>query len=712
MTRILYILFFCLLNGTILMAQFISTGGPVSGGVFDATYAFGDTAFVDVNSFPWRTFDGGRNWEIVLGDLDLPPNPDAFVRRGDVLYMGTNSADRMYRSLDYGDSWEVFNEGLPRIMGFPAAVPTHLAHSGDRVFAGGTNFGLRYTDLADTAWVRINEGTGGIVFCISVIGEDSILVNQGDGRTNRSYFSADNGDTWTQLGAEPNPLFTLAVTGYGQIGKRLVAVVDAGGANASYYSDDFGDSWTLSNNGPAVSSQLIQPKEDLIFAINFEGIYQTTNGIDWTLIDEVASGRCIAYWKGDQLLYGTNGFGLFDVPSFGDGAFQQQPFAVAYPKDLQTLGDRPICLTDLGLYILNGSSWELLSDLTAYIQDDLFNPGYFFDVVQGDDGLYLCANSGYYKSTDNGKTFEPIDFFQGQRVEMARKTADFEIVMVSAKPNDFVPQKNVAKAYYWDEGSSSYKQASVDGSVTNLPYVPKFFIAFNGQLYLSNGTKQVFVSADNGQSWSLISLAVNVGSMFAFDGKLFFNGFGWPTGKVYYTENGFSTNTEISLSSIPRGNEFLDWWYFEEIFVVDDKLYVYQNDPVMAENMNGFYYLDAADADWTYVEDSELPAPPNFLLGYQSTLMAGVPNWSVWSNGALTSSLENPAYTETSSLAFPNPVTAILQIVNPKGERWELYDLRGQLLMSGQSQQADLSDLPPALYLLKMGMNVQKVLKN
>ncbi len=61
-----------------------------------------------------RTRDAGQTWEVLDGDLpDLPVNTVAADERGPmpVLYAGTDVG--VYRSIDDGDSWHRFGEGLP-----------------------------------------------------------------------------------------------------------------------------------------------------------------------------------------------------------------------------------------------------------------------------------------------------------------------------------------------------------------------------------------------------------------------------------------------------------------------------------------------------------------------------------------------------------------------------------------------------------------------
>lgn len=71
---------------------------------------------------------------------------------------------------------------------------------------------------------------------------------------------------------------------------------------------------------------------------------------------------------------------------------------------------------------------------------------------------------------------------------------------------------------------------------------------------------------------------------------------------------------------------------------------------------------------------------------------------------------------ETSRVyAYPNPCSGTLYIVNENAERIELYDMNGKLLEvvnSGDTQTIlNMHSYASGLYLLKVGNNVQKILK-
>ncbi|MEM8909093.1 MAG: T9SS type A sorting domain-containing protein, partial [Bacteroidota bacterium] len=263
----------------------------------------------------------------------------------------------------------------------------------------------------------------------------------------------------------------------------------------------------------------------------------------------------------------------------------------------------------------------------------------------------------------------------------------------------------------FDSSTNSYQQASLDNSLDNFPTIPNHVLLYDGVLYLSSKQSIVYRSTDFGQSWTRLDLPYNVGKMYAFDGRLFFINADHITGRVYYTEDGFATHEVVDLNTIPRGNEFLDWWYFQDIFVFNDRLYIYQNDPVLEDNGNGLYYLSSTNSGWTAVEAAQLPAPPTFLLNYNNNTYAGIPRWSVWSDNNLISSTSSATSNKIYEPVYPNPTTDWLQIPNAQNLDWHLYDLQGRLLKFGNGQQVNLSNLAPGTYFFQHNDQIQQVLK-
>ncbi len=106
-----------------------------------------------------RTQDGGQNWEVLDGNLpDIPANTVAVDTRPavDVIYVGME--DGVYRSLDDGASWHRYVEGLPRT----AVTDLRLDINRNRLLAstqgrGAWMVGLCAADLTGDGVVNIDD---------------------------------------------------------------------------------------------------------------------------------------------------------------------------------------------------------------------------------------------------------------------------------------------------------------------------------------------------------------------------------------------------------------------------------------------------------------------------------------------------------------------------------------------------------------------------
>lgn len=689
-------------------AQFKSTGGPVDGGIYDALYGFGDTAFFELNNMPWRTLDGGENWEPCMGGLGDNPNPDAFTQRGNVMYMATNGYDRVYRSTDYGDTWESFYDNLPRTFGFPSMVPRLLLTSGNKVFLGGTNAGLWYTTDSDTGWAKITDIPGGYVYQMSVVGTDSIIVTQGGSGGGLSYFSNDNGVSWVQLDAEPNTAPFISASGYVYFKGRLVAITDAGGANSAFYSEDFGKTWQLSTDGPAIGKSILINKDE-IYASNFKGIYQSGDGISWSLIENSspAASRITAWKDGNEILVATAGYGLFShtVPGL---ELTQMPIAAANPRALFSDGSSILCATDGTLYALENGVWSKRSKLDFLGNISPGGDPLVHDMINIDGTYYLSGKTGVFQSTDNGISFDSLPEFDGKYGAMVRKGANFDLVVLGERPNQFDPRFINGRVYYRN-GGGTYVEATYSNG-DRLGIRPTHFLEHNGKLFLSGGGTVVYVSEDRGQTWVEKSVGKAVSHMMVLDNKLMFYYYQYPSGRIGYTEDAFDSNETYDLSEIPVSNPSLNWHYFNGIFPIDGKLVLSLNDPELTDSENGVYILEEFDGSFIKMENSKLPASPNFLIGSISKLYAAVPNWSVWSNDESLTSIHDFTDQDNSVVVYPNPSDGVFLFLEFQ-ENFQVHDVNGRLILQGRGTKVDLRTFKKGTYFLTTGVSTQRLIK-
>lgn len=690
-------------------AQFKSTKGPVDGGVFDALYAFGDTAFFELNNMPWRTLDGGTTWEPCMGEIPTVPNPDAFTERDGVMYMATNSLNRLYKSNDYGDTWEVYYNGLPRTFGMPSMVPRLMITSGDRMFLGGANSGLWRNDHPDSAWVKIEDIPGGYVFSLDRIGQDSIMVTQGSAWGGLSYFSSDNGDTWTQLAAEPNTTPYISASGYVYYKGRLIALSDAGGSNSTFYSDDFGTTWTKSTDGPAVGRKIVKT-QDKVYASNFRGVYESEDGITWTLRPESSpASNQMTLWKNNsELLVGTSGYGLFthELPTL---ARSQEQIAAANPRALYQSGSALICVTDGGFYALENGNWNKRSVIDFLGSFSVGGDPLVHDVVEYDGITYLAGKSGLYTSNNGGESFDTVFTFYGKYGAMYRKGSNFEIMVLGERPNQFDPRYINGRVYYKDANGDFVEASYSNGDRMSIR--PSHFLEHNGKLFLTGASKDVYVSSDNGQTWEQKQIEQTVSHMLELEGKLMFYYYQYPSGKIAYTEDAFETTVDYDISELPIANPSLKWYYFSGIHKIDGKLSLYIHDPALDDDKNGLYTLSGFQGNFSRVDESILPADPRFLVGSLNKLYAGIINWSVWSNDEQATNIQEFAnQSQQAAWVYPNPSSGLFKFVQGATD-YQVLDLSGKVVSGGYASSVDLSGEQAGVYFVITPAGTQKIIK-
>lgn len=252
----------------------------------------------------WKTEDAGGSWTLTAGLGTTPSVSQARLTAADpshppTLYvLETTPVDvqRLLRTTDAGDSWEVLSDNIPLGCAFGglAVAPSdpsvlYAAGSGpEPAFACRPPWSARILRSADggVTWTKVTGGPflGEVVSAVAVDPLDEDLVyagigpgsvaGQGDG----VWRSADGGATWERAGGElaGRPVTALLASA---IPGRVYAVVDE---NRIYRTDDGGDTWEEWSERLTVvrisALHLDSADPDRIYA-------STTNGV-WVLEED------------------------------------------------------------------------------------------------------------------------------------------------------------------------------------------------------------------------------------------------------------------------------------------------------------------------------------------------------------------------------------------------------------------------------------------
>lgn len=273
MKKRLFSLSFILISVLGLQAQWISTGGPVSGN--NSCFAVSDTnIFRGAWSSPtpagglYRSTINGTNWTLVY--IGVPgPWVTSLAVRGRYIFAGCSGG--VYRSADYGLTW------APASFGLTNTDVVALAVSDTNLYCGTYKGVFLSTNNGET-WTAVNTSfpivsTPFIVDAFAVIGNKIFAGTDGYG----VFTTSDNGANWTPvsagLGSAGERVFSLAV-----LGTDLVA----GCLNGVYISSDLGENWIYSTAMGNVVIYSLAVSGNTIFAgFNYGVKYSSDKGASW-----------------------------------------------------------------------------------------------------------------------------------------------------------------------------------------------------------------------------------------------------------------------------------------------------------------------------------------------------------------------------------------------------------------------------------------------
>ena len=368
----------------------------------------------------YRSSDGGRRWERVVGPLTIhdlvlsPSNPE-------ILYAATESG--MLRSDDGGDSWSPANGGSDEL-----PVRRLVVHPTDPnvVYASGTPFGgdLFKTTDGGHSWQMIRD-SGGVV---ALAPSDPNVLYLGVG--SQLQRSRDGGQSWQVMSSELPVGRAIMALGVDPQNPDRVYI---GGWQALLISDDGGRSATPPHTamvGGMMSALAVDPTDSsTVYAAHGDGIVSVTEdaGETWSLLATLATERTVpditallVHPASSHIFYASNLEGVFrsnnagrDWSGVGAGLTDPRVISLAVdPNDADrvyagTGSSRPYAVYEgTGMFYSfdGGASWAKASG----IPDDPV-PAVVVDPTNPNTMYAAAMGAGMYKSQDAGETWSAIN---------------------------------------------------------------------------------------------------------------------------------------------------------------------------------------------------------------------------------------------------------------------------------------------------------------
>jgi len=235
-----------------------------------------------------RSTDSGATWtrlpnglDNVYSDIGIRVSPNYNT---DHTVFATTKGDGIYRSLDEGNTWELFNTGLVNLKVNKLTI-AKLGNNDYVLFLNTLNGQLYRRSKTDAAWARVQDASAGIrLVAVSpsfTTDLTAISVNKNGGLLK----STDGGLTWSSIGNTTGlTVHDIAISG-GNPKEIFLATSDG-----IYYSDNTGVTFTSKPaNLPleAINNIALSPNyliDRTVFCTSLtKAVYKSTNGGDsWT----------------------------------------------------------------------------------------------------------------------------------------------------------------------------------------------------------------------------------------------------------------------------------------------------------------------------------------------------------------------------------------------------------------------------------------------
>ncbi len=581
---------------TLVYSQWESVPGP-SGGRIEQMTKQGNYLFAAVTNpntadgGVFRSSDDGESWQLFnQGYPKIQAATWSITSNSQYIFVGTYYYD-LYRSSDYGNTWELKNNGLGTL-----GISSLLA-IGDTIYAGsGSGTLYKSTDNGENWFDSHNGLSGGYINFIYSYGNFLFA-----GSSNGIFRSSDSGANWVQI----NNGLPSSHIGHTLIGHN--GYLFAAAANDIYRSSDNGDNWEVSLIGTGTA--FAEYNGSLVASTDIH-FYQTTdNGNSWQIIDNgfIPPGNATTFfadntiflagcyftavykYTGNQWIYSGYGITLLSVTNYcSDGA---NIYSSTIDGDFGTTWKS----TD------DGSSWDRIVDgVSSRGYNDFISVNdYIFGASEGD---------GIFRSSDQGLTWEHYNSSTLAFAYASSFTSTTDAIFVCTDNPGADVFKTTDSGENWEPTNTPGQ-----GHITTVNSTGGFIFAGR-----SDG---VYRSSDEGNNWEVINNGLPSNPMITTIGVL--NNFICTGGNFFglYRSTDYGDSWELIQNSLPN----------EKVTAITSS----GNKIFSGTEQGSIYYSNDFGLDWNELNAGSFPGEAQeTILSLEiigNRLFAGVKGIGGWS---------------------------------------------------------------------------------
>lgn len=464
------IILFNLLLSNICFSQWVDISTGINGGNPSFINSNGTYLFTSAYNKIYRSSNNGDNWQL-LNTQHL--NIRSFwgfesINNNIFLLVTNNDSIVCYKSINNGETWTLANQGLLN------TNARNLMKSGNTLFVYPTTGATIYrsTNLGNS-WQSITLDNLFEIYCAGA-NSSAILAAVGLNLMR----SINNGDNWTTIDNASPPFVIMTANENYFFGRRL------NGHN--YYSSNQGTNWIQMPDALVGSFSKLYIFGNLFYAITDSGIVRSTNlGQSWINLNNITK-NATNIIVANNTLFSTNVYRGIYSTNVNNINWVEKNNGIQAENLSEITSDNNDNLYAVQKY---GSCIYITeTKLNQWTKKYPSVEGRLLTIHGASNDVYLGAEGGLYKSIDEGNNWNLIPFFTNKYVSNIISSGDSIYTAV------------LQEGIYFSSNAGASWQLRNNG-------ITSFFPTFNDLKKIGNNLFMVeqmyaFRSTDCGLNWT------------------------------------------------------------------------------------------------------------------------------------------------------------------------------------------------------------------